>query len=115
MRAIPVRSPTNYTPQFRADALNLIVQRDRTFSQLSRDLGVSVWTLKNWWRAEMVRRKKKRGEPSTAVSQPPGESVKEQLARAEQENARLHRKIEQLEMDREILKKAAAFFVKESE
>ena len=43
------------------------------------------------------------------------ESPDERIARLERENERLQKKVESLETDREILKKAAAFFAKESE
>lgn len=113
------RTYTQYTPEFRTDALDLIRRGDRSFPQLSRDLGVNLWTLRSWWRDEMARKRRKKatgpaptGSPRSASA---AETPEEQVARLQTENARLHRKVEQLEMDREILKKAAAFFAKESE
>jgi transposase-like protein len=44
-----------------------------------------------------------------------GESVEERAARLERENAVLRKEVDSLRMDREILKKAAAFFAKENE
>ena len=49
------------------------------------------------------------------VSDPSTETAEEKIARLEKENAELRRKNASLEMDRAILKKAAAFFAKESE
>jgi transposase len=43
------------------------------------------------------------------------ESAEQRVARLERENGRLRKEVESLKMDREILKKAAAFFAKESE
>jgi transposase len=48
-------------------------------------------------------------------SAPKDETAEHRAARLERENARLRKEIDQLRMDREILKKAAAFFAKESE
>ena len=98
-----------HTVEFRTEALELIERGDRTFKQLAADLGMSYWTLRNWYQAGMAKRKK-------GVSRPPGgkETVEERLVRLERENAELRRDNETLKLDREILKKAAAFFAKES-
>ena len=50
---------------------------------------------------------------STDEGAQPKETPEEVLKRLKKENAQLRRKVSQLEMDREILKKAAAFFAKE--
>lgn len=49
-----------------------------------------------------------------ASSLVPGETVEKRLARLEAENAALKKENEDLRVDKEILKKAAAFFMKES-
>ena len=58
-------------------------------------------------------------EPSSSASRPesaPADETAEQRAeRLERDNAKLRKQVEQLEMDKAILKKAAAFFAKESE
>jgi transposase len=46
---------------------------------------------------------------------PGGETPEDRVHRLERENAKLRKQVERLEEDRAILKKAAAFFAKESE
>jgi hypothetical protein len=46
---------------------------------------------------------------------PTTDTLEDKLGRLERENAALRKQIDALQMDREILKKAAAFFAKESE
>jgi transposase len=116
MRASPKPSPNRYTADFRSDAVNLARRGDRTFRQLGADLGVNPSTLRYWWKQDQVAGKKKKSINS-AVSATPGsnETSEQRLARLERENERLRKENESLRMDREILKKAAAFFAKESE
>jgi cell division protein FtsB len=58
--------------------------------------------------------KQKTKTPREAAA-PEKESLEAKASRLERENALLKREVERLEMDREILKKAATFFAKESE
>jgi len=60
----------------------------------------------------MARRRARNKEP--AATTVPGETLQQKLARLEQENAALRKENEELRTDRDILKKAAAFFVRES-
>ena len=62
----------------------------------------------------MAKRKKK-GLAKAAAVDPTNESPQQRLERLERENERLRRENDSLRTDREILKKAAAFFAKESE
>ena len=104
-----------YTEEFREDAVNLLKTTDRPFSKVAQDLGVSVVTLREWYNRSVVpkkTRKRQEAEPAKPVGE---ETAERKLARLERENAALQREVESLRMDREILKKAAAFFVKESE
>ena len=104
-----------YSQEFKNDAINLLRMSDRSFSQVAQDLGVSIFSLRQWYRdAEMPKKPKKKA--STAVSSPPrAESAEAELARLKRENQSLRKENDQLRMDREILKKAAAFFAKENE
>jgi transposase len=76
---------------------------------VAADLGIPDKTLRYWH--EMAKRRKK-GPPAIPRA---GESAAQRLERLERENAQLRRENEELKMDRAILKKAAAFFAKESE
>ncbi len=107
-----------YDDAFRRDALALLERSDRTLFQVATDLGMSASTLRYWYNAEVAKKKKVKGrQPLKALT-----SVEQQAETLEEENARLKRELEaalkknaELEEDRAILKKAAAFFAKESE
>jgi transposase len=103
----------SYTDEFRADSIALFRRGGRTISAVAFDLGINHWTLRDWVRKDDMTRQTKKPEKSGRV--PTEETADQKLARLERENARLQRENETLRMDREILKKAAAFFAKESE
>ena len=105
---------TNYTEEFRSDAVALCRRGDRSLMQVARDLGVNHWTLRDWYRLDEMKRSKKKPRSSSATP-PKDETPEDKIQRLEREFVRLQRVNAQLEMDREILKKAAAFFAKESE
>jgi transposase len=109
-----VSRPT-YTPEFRQDAVSLLKNTDRSFKQVAADLGVSIFSLRQWYKdSEVPKKPTKQRKAETAKSH--GEETPEhKLARLERENAALQKENDSLRMDREILKKAAAFFAKESE
>ncbi len=115
-----VRSQRRYEPSFRAGAVALLEKTDRTLFGVAKDLGVPIATLRYWYDSEMAKKKKRKaagvvGSGNDSSSDASSESLKERLARLEKENAQLRKKNAQLEEDRVILKKAAAFFAKESE
>jgi transposase-like protein len=58
--------------------------------------------------------KKVRSPGALPVRSPESETAEEKIARLEKENAGLRKQVDELEMDKAILKKAAAFFAKES-
>lgn len=109
-----------YDLSFQEDAVALLDRTDRSIRQVAVDLGVPQSTLYAWYKRAVAKKKGKlpspKASPSSAVmatSDPPTD--KERIAQLERELAALRKKNEQLEMDRAILKKAAAFFAKESE
>jgi len=85
---------------------------DRTIRQVAADLGVSHWTLRDWLRRKEAAQMSKRAQPEQISAK---ETLEQKAARLEREVDRLSKENERLQMDREILKKAAAFFAKESE
>lgn len=88
-----------YPPEFRAQAVELYRSSGLSFTRVAADLGVSVASLKIWvGQAEIDA-----GEGEGLVS-----AEREELVVLRRENRVLRE-------EREILKKAAAFFVKESE
>ena len=105
-----------FTEEFKQDAVRLVQRSGRSYTQASADLGISYWTLRNWCKDQGVKKRSKKMPPSKAAAAPvSGETLEEKVKRLERENAQLRKEKESLEMDRAILKKAAAFFAKESE
>ena len=103
-----------YTDEFRSDAVAMCHRGNRSLIEVATDLGVNHWTLRDWYRKDQLM--KKRGKQATKVTPPPEpETPQETIKRLERDVARLEREKAQLQMDREILKKAAAFFAKENE
>lgn len=95
------RQRRKFTAQFKAETVRLIRAGDKPISQVARDLDLSESAVRTWV---------KRADIDAGRSSSGGE-----LTTAEREELlRLRRENRQLEMEREILKKAAAFFAKES-
>ena len=115
-----VRTKNRYDQAFREGALELLKRSDRTMNAVAVDLGIPPATLTYWYKQSEMAKKKKLARPTSkgsasamAVSDPPTEQ--ERIAQLEREVAALRKENEELKMDRAILKKAAAFFAKESE
>ena len=105
----------NYDQTFREEALRL-VERGRSMNDVADSLGVGRTTLQRWYNRDMVKKgKRPKRNAVLPVGDPSTESAEEKVARLEKENAQLRKENEALQMDRAILKKAAAFFAKESE
>ena len=86
-----------YSLEFRSEAVRLLRSSDRSVPQLARELGVSPQSLRNW-----------------SVQLDVDEGKAEGLSSAERDELRrLRRENRILAEEREILKKAAAFFAKE--
>src|SRR5262245_46493999 len=114
-----VRALKRYDDAFREQAIALLERTDRRVGEVADSLGMPSATLRYWYTQEMTRRR--RGKPKAAVSAssasvtPPTETLQQKLQRLEREIAALRKENEDLKLDRDILKKAAAFFAKESE
>jgi transposase len=94
-----VRKARRYPPEFRQEAVELYRTSDRSLEQIASELGISPTTLHRWHDRTKVDEK----ERDTLSS-----DERTELRRLRRENRRLKE-------EREILKKAAAFFVRESE
>lgn len=107
----------HYEETFRQEAVALLERSDRTVSQVADSLGIPAGTLRYWYKSEMSKRGKGPKRPVRLPVSLPGEkeTPEAKVARLERENAALRKEAEDLRQDREILKKAAAFFAKESE
>jgi transposase len=107
-----MRVRPHYDEQFKESAIELLERTERSFPQVAQDLGVSEWTLRDWYKKRGMAKKKKgkQSGPAAALKALQGDETPEQrLARLERENAALRRENDSLKMDREILKKAAAY------
>lgn len=87
---------TPYSAEFRQEAIRLVREEKLSQAKVARDLGISDSVLSRWLHE---------------VQEPAGSAL------SESERAELHRLRREnrtLQMEREILKKATAFFAKES-
>jgi transposase len=99
-----VPRPSKYPEQFRQDAVELIRSSGRTLRDVGRELGVNHETLRNWVNAA------KRAEHAGSGD---GDRSGEVSAGERDELRRLRRKVAELELEKEIPRKAAQYFAKE--
>jgi len=99
------RIRTGYTPEFKMETVRAVRSSGKTVTQLSRELGIPRQLLHAW-----VRAAEKAKGPKTASAFP----GKGKLRPEDAELDRLRKENEQLKRDLEIVKKATAFFAKES-
>jgi transposase len=92
----------HYSKQFKIDAVQLVTEQGFDVSEAARNLGIHHSSLRRW----------KRELESDGNQAFPG---KGNLSAEKQELDRLRKENKRLRMEREILKKATAFFAKESQ
>lgn len=95
---------TAYTEEFRREAVRLVERDPSQLKQVARDLGVAPASLRTWW-----QRAQADGDGPIVPLVPPA-----RVLTLEEENRRLRQENARLTEEREILKKATAFFAKES-
>lgn len=93
--------PSKYPDQFRADALELVKSSERPIAEVARSLGIAEGTLWNWVRAA------RDADERTADPEALSESERDELRRLRKENV-------ELRSDKEILRRAAAYFARET-
>ncbi len=86
-----------FSPQFRAEAVQMVIETGKPVAEVARDLGVNDGTLGNWVKAW------RDAHPDTEPELSPIERAR--MTELEEENRRLR-------MENEFLKKAAAFFAR---
>ena len=90
--------PKQYSDEFKEEAVQLVLSEGMSPVQVSRDLGVSLTSINRWVKQVQINQGQKDG-----------------LSTSEREEIRqLRKEVRTLKMEREILKKAAAFFAKET-
>ena len=96
----PKRPRRSFTDEFKAGAVRLVVDEGKTIPQVARDLDLTQSALRTW--VERARTDAGKGKPGV-------------LTTAEREElAALRKEVRTLRVERDILKKAAAFFAKEN-
>ncbi len=86
-----------FSPQFKAEAVHMVIETGKPIAEVARDLGVVAQTLGNWvtaWR-----------DANPAPQQALSPIERSRVTELEEENRRLR-------MENEFLKKAAAFFAR---
>ena len=88
----------SFSPEFRQEAVRLALQSERPLSEVARELKIRPDQLRHW-KQQLTR--------AAGAPPPSGETP-------DQELRRLRREVAVLRQERDFLKKAAAFFAKES-
>jgi len=92
------RNRRSFTDDFKAGAVRLVLEQGKTVAAAARDLGLTESSLRNW--VEQARADRSQGKTGLTTEE-----------RAEL--ARLRKEVRELRMERDVLKKAAAFFAKD--
>ena len=91
------RTRRQFTPEFKRDAVELVHTSGRPIAEIARELGIYDSTLGNWVRQDRIDRGEQDGLTSDQQAR---------LRELERDNARLR-------MERDLLKRTVAFWVKE--
>ena len=93
------RSGRRYPPEFKAEAVELYRRSGKSIETVAAELGIGSETLRKWHKRRLIE-----------------DGEEEGLKQSEREELReLRRKVLRLEQERDLLKRAAAFFAKETE
>ena len=94
------RKRPTYSDEFKRDAVRLVVEEGYSIKTASQAVGVCEASLRSW-HAKLAPAPEPCGEGAT-------------LSELQAENKRLRKQLKRAELEREILKKATAYFAKES-
>ena len=92
-----MRVKNRYTKEFKSEAINMAVNGDLSLSEVASNLGLNYQTLYNWVKGSM---------PESSSTQAGKSKIKE----LESELRALRRDLKRARQERDILKKAAAYF-----
>ena len=90
-------SGKRYTEEFKVEAVKQVTERGHAASEVASRLGISEWSLHRWLKQHR---------------QPPGQQA--QAQKDGEEIRRLKAELRRVTEERDILKKAAAYFAKQS-
>lgn len=99
----PRQTRRHFTPEFKLEAVRLAEGSDRSVNEIAHELGIRPNVLRQWRRQAAARA----GQPLPEIF--PGQG---RFASRDEEIRRLKREVAQLQEERDILKKAAAFFAR---
>lgn len=89
-----------YTPEFKDEAVRQVIERGYSVKEVAERLGISEASLYNWRKAVVPSKDEGRAE---------------ELLEAKRENLTLRAELRRAQEERDIQKKAAAYFARESE
>ncbi|HZJ49083.1 MAG TPA: transposase [Acidimicrobiia bacterium] len=92
------RPRRKFSDEFKRDAVEIVRSSDKSIAQVSRELGIYDSTLGSWVKQDEINRGVRDGVTT---------DEREEVTELRRENARLR-------MERELLKRAVAFWVRES-
>ena len=101
------RYGTRYTEEFKKSAIQLSLNSEKSAMQIAEELGMSNKTLYAWLRGYRREHNLESTSKTRVVKSNTSESLSE-------ENKRLRKELATIKKEREILKKAAAYFAKET-
>ncbi len=88
-----------YSKEFKLQAAKLVTEQGYSYQNAAKRLGTTTWSIRNW-----VQQFRQNGElPAQNQTQPKADELRQ-----------LRKELAQLKMENDILKKAAAYFAKES-
>lgn len=88
-----------YSNEFKASAVRLVIELGYSCKRAGEELDCNAWTIRDWVRAARAS--------AAAAESPAAQDAEKEFRKLRDENARLR-------LENEILKKAAAYFAKES-
>jgi transposase-like protein len=92
-----------WTPEFREEAVRMVITHSRPIASVARELDIQASTLSKW--VGKYRKEHPQDEPLTL-------SERTQLQEAQQRNREMERQVRELRMENEFLKKCAAHFAR---
>jgi transposase len=91
-----------FDAEFREGAVRIVAETGRPIAQVAKDLGINETTLSTW----VSRAKKADGDGTLSVPE------REELARLRRQDAEKNKRIKELEMERDVLKRCMVLWVK---